>query len=68
MTLSEINQLYEEILHADLPSDKKDQKYAQLMTYMENYYKIPVLRSEQYEHNHKAIMAMYRKISNSRLL
>lgn len=66
MKLSEINRLYEEILHSDLTQKKKDLKFSELMTYMERAFDIPFMRNKTYEENNPAIIAMYRKLSMSR--
>lgn len=68
MKLSEINTMYEEILHSDLSEDLKTQKFAELMTIMERKYKIPFLRDPEWEKENKAVISLYRKISLSRKL
>lgn len=65
-TLSQINDQYEEILHSDLTDDQKNIKFGLLMTEMERIYRIPVLRSADWEQRNKAVIALYRKISLSR--
>lgn len=68
MTLARFNQQYEDIIHSDLSSNRKAVKLASLMTELEQVYKIPMVRSEAWEKENKAVIALYRKISLSREL
>lgn len=67
-TLTSHNKRYEDILHSDLSSDKKDKLLAELMTELEGTYKIPMLRNEAWEKENRAVIALYRKVSLSRSL
>lgn len=67
-TLTNYNKRYEDILHSDLSSDKKDKLLAELMTELEGTYKIPMLRNETWEKENRAVIALYRKVSLSRSL
>jgi hypothetical protein len=56
--LVQINREYESIMYSDLPTYQKDIRLAELMTEMEKEFNI--------EKENKAIIALYRKVSNSR--
>lgn len=62
------NQIYESILHSDVSEKEKARKFARLMTDMEKEFKIPVLRNIEWEKQNKAVVALYRKVSMSRVL
>lgn len=68
MELKNINQIYENIIHSELANDIKDQQLSELMTTMEKEYSIPLLRDQEWENQNKKVIAMYRKISKSRIL
>lgn len=68
MELPEIQEEYEKILHSDEPEYVKSMKYVNLMTVMEGVYKIPMLKNVEWEKENKAVIAMYRKISRSRII
>jgi hypothetical protein len=68
MTLAEINKRYEDIIHSDSKEPIRSRRLADLMEEMECEYKIPMIRSEAWEIQNKAVIAMYRKISMSREL
>jgi len=67
MKLSEVNQEYEHIIGSEETQEVKNSQLSDLMTRMERHYKIPALRNEEWEMENKAVIAMYRKISSSRL-
>ena len=67
MGLKEINQEYENIIHSNLSNDKKSHKLARLMTQMEGEFSIPMLRNQEWENQNRKIIALYRKISRSRI-
>lgn len=68
LKLKNINQIYENIIHSVLSNDIKDQQLSELMTTMEKEYSIPLLRDQEWENQNKKVIAMYRKISKSRIL
>lgn len=65
-SLFEINKEYENIHFSQLTEHQKTTKYSQLMTEMEQMYKIPILKDKSWEKENRPIIAMYRKISLSR--
>ena len=67
MDLKEINNRYEEIIHSDRPEDIKTNQLSMLMTYMEGEFSIPMLRNPKWESNNRKVIALYRKISMSRV-
>lgn len=67
LELKNINQIYENIIHSKLANDVKDQQLAELMTAMEKEYSIPLLRDQEWENQNRKVIAMYRKISESRI-
>ena len=64
-TLAEIEEMYQQIMRSPA-GEARDRALAHLMDQMEQEYHIPALESPEWESKHKAIMAMYRKISMSR--
>jgi hypothetical protein len=67
MNLSQANQKYEDIIHSDLSNDRKNRRLADLMSEMEAAFKIPAAKNEAWEKENRAVIAMYRKISMSRI-
>ena len=49
-----------------LTQDQKDVRLAQLMTAMEQRYKIPMLRDDGWEKENSSVILIYREISNMR--
>jgi hypothetical protein len=68
MTLAEINKRYEDIIHSDIKEPMRSHRLTDLMTEMVSEYKIPMIRSEAWEIQNKAVIVMYRKICRSREL
>jgi hypothetical protein len=68
MTLDYFNQMYEDILQLKLSISKRDGKLAQLMTLMEQTFKIPMLRNLHWEEENNEVISLYRTISYSRKL
>lgn len=66
--LKDFHTKYEAIHQSSLSDDQKSRKYADLMTEMEQEYKIPMLRNEAWEQENRKVIALYRKISMSRNL
>lgn len=67
MELKEINQEYENIMHSSFSNDEKAQKLANLMTEMEGQFSIPMLKNQDWENENRKVIALYRKISRSRI-
>lgn len=66
MNLAEYNQRHETLIHSDLSTYEKDLKLASLMTELESAFNIPMLRTPEWEQDHKSVIALYRKVSLSR--
>jgi len=62
------NEQYENILHSDVSERHKDIAFSNLMTEMEQAFKIPMKRNEAWEQKNRPVIALYRKISMSRKL
>lgn len=58
---------YEEILHQNLSHYERDLKLSELMTDMERKFQISILNDPEWEKENRAIIALYRMISNSRM-
>lgn len=67
MRLKEINHEYENIIHSNLSNHEKSQKLARLMTQMEGQFSIPMLKDQEWENQNRKVIALYRKISRSRI-
>lgn len=67
MTLSEINREYEMIMNSNEPQHIKTMKLSSLMTDMEGFFSIPMLKNEEWENENRKVIALYRKISRSRV-
>ena len=65
--LAQYHKQYEDIMSGDMSRDERNRRLAALMTEMEAEYNIPLVRDEEWERRHKAIIALYRKISQSRM-
>lgn len=66
--LSDFNEEYEKIMRSPITQYTKDVKLAELMTIMEKEFSVPMLKDVEWERNNRKVIAMYRKISNSRKL
>ena len=64
--LKSINEQYKNIRHSNLSRDEKDKAYARLIAYMEAHYDISMLQKAEKADN-RAIIAMYQKLSMSKL-
>ncbi|QSO52093.1 hypothetical protein JZ785_25655 [Alicyclobacillus curvatus] len=64
ISLAEIEERYEHIMHS-LKGKHRNRALAQLMTIMEQEYKIPTVHDPEWESKNKTVIAMYRKISIS---
>jgi hypothetical protein len=67
MTLSDINKRYEEIMFSNDTQQVKTTKLSSLMTEMEGLFSIPMLRNDKWERENRKVIALYRKISKSRV-
>jgi hypothetical protein len=67
MSLKDINQEYENIIHSNLSDDRKTRMLSELMTQMEGEFSIPMLKSAEWESQNRKVIALYRKISRSRV-
>ncbi|WP_416149461.1 hypothetical protein ACM26V_00225 [Salipaludibacillus sp. HK11] len=66
LNLAEINRKYEVIMNSSDAKHVKVIKLASLMTDMEGFFSIPMLRNENWERENPKVIALYRKISISR--
>ena len=64
--LKSIDEQYKTIVHSDISRNEKDIAYANLITYLEAYYDIPMLQKAEFKANNREIIALYQKISTSR--
>lgn len=53
---------------SSLSDNQKSYEFGKLMTEMEQAFKIPMLRNQEWEKENRSIIALYRKISKSRSL
>ncbi|MGG4263728.1 hypothetical protein [Peribacillus simplex] len=65
--LSEINRKYEIIMESNEPQYSKSTKLAHLMTDMEGFFSIPMMKNEEWENKNRKVIDLYRKISRSRV-
>ncbi len=65
-TLAWFNNEYEKVFYSGLSDEQKSVEYGSLMTEMENEFKIPTLRNQEWEKENRSVIALYRKISKSR--
>lgn len=68
MDLEYFKTSYESIIKSNLSINKRDRKLAKLMTEMEQFYKIPMLRSTEWEEANTDVIELYGKVSLSRRL
>ena len=66
MDLKQVHEKYEKIMRSDQTKREKTIQLSDLMTEMEMYYQIPLLKREAWEKEHRKEIALYRKISMSR--
>ena len=67
MKLKELNQRYEEIIHSNRPDNIKTNQLSMLMNYIEGEFQIPMRKNHEWEGNTRKGIALYRKISMSRV-
>lgn len=65
-TLAWFNNEYEKVLHSGLSDSQKSMEYGNLMTEMEQEFKIPMMKDQEWENENRTIIALYRKIAKSR--
>ena len=63
-TLHGFHEQYEKIMQLDEPA--KTNQLATLMTEMEQQYQIPMERDARWEQDYRKVIALYRKVANSR--
>lgn len=66
--LRKYEEQYEQILHSATTDNRKGILFGRLMTEMENAFHIPMLKDEAWDEAHPEVIALYRKVSNSRNL
>lgn len=67
VTLTDINKQYEDIMFSKDSQQVKTTKLSSLMTEMEGLFSIPMLRDDEWERENRKVIALYRKISKSRV-
>jgi hypothetical protein len=67
VTLTDINKRYEDIMFSNDTQQVKTTKLSNLMTEMEGVFSIPMLRDDEWESENRKVIALYRKISKSRV-
>lgn len=67
MSLVEINKEYEAIIFSNVTNHRKSIQLANLMSRMEGTFEIPLVRNEIWERKNRKVIALYRKISRSRV-
>ncbi|MDR6120622.1 hypothetical protein QFZ87_000219 [Bacillus sp. SLBN-46] len=66
MALENFTYQYKDILQSKCTKNQKAVRLAQLMTMMEQTFRIPMLKNSEWEEKNKEIIDLYRKISFSR--
>ncbi|MHC8523995.1 hypothetical protein ACPJHQ_26095 [Rossellomorea sp. H39__3] len=66
MDLRQVNSEYEGIIHSSRDNETKDKMLSNLMTALEWEYNIPMIRNPEWEEKNRKVIALYRKISQSR--
>ena len=64
-TLAEIEEMYQQIMRSPA-GEARDRALSMVMTNMEREYHIPALHDQEWESKNRAVIAMYRKLSESR--
>ena len=64
-SLTEINRIYEAIIHGEAKEPYRSRKMAELMDEMEREYKVPASRNDVWESQNNSVIALYKKISIS---
>ncbi|WDL99760.1 hypothetical protein [Alicyclobacillus sp. ALC3] len=65
--LAQFNEDYEQIIRSPV-GEARERALSNLMMQMEQKYRIPAVRSVEWERENPAVIAMYRKIAASRSL
>lgn len=68
MTAKEYEQRFNTILGMKVSQEQKDKLLANLMTEMEQTFRIPMMKNEAWEEKNSQVYALYRKIADSRSL
>lgn len=66
-TLTAVYKEYEATMRADLSAQERDVRLASLMTRFEREFHVPLLTSKEWECEHSTLIALYRRISESRV-
>lgn len=66
LTLTRAYAMYEDIIHSDLKVVQTSEALASLMTRMEHDFGIPELHDPEWERDNRAVISLYRIISESR--
>lgn len=67
MDLKTINQDYEKILQSKTSNYDKAVQFGRLMSIMEKEFSVPLLKNQEWENQNRKVIALYRKISRSRI-
>lgn len=65
LSLADFEDRYQAIMRTE-PGYEQNKALSGLMDLVKREFDVPLLRNEEWEHEHPAIIAMYRKIANSR--
>lgn len=65
--LNSYRQVFNEIMEDKNSRKRRNLRLANLMTQMENEFRIPALNDEEYNKENKEIIELYREISNARV-
>lgn len=65
-TLQQLHHDYEQILHTLMPGVAQDKALSALMDRIKAEFGVPLMRDPTWERNHKAVIALYLKVSKSR--
>lgn len=66
--LEKIKNKYNEIMNCSFSTQQKNVQLSELMTFMENVYKIPMLNDDEFNKKYEDVMNLYTTISNSRIM
>lgn len=66
--LEKIENKYNEIMNCSFSTQQKNVQLSELMTFMENVYKIPMLNDDEFNKKNEDVINLYTTISNSRIM
>lgn len=66
--LEKIKNKYNEIMNCSFSTQQKNVQLSELMTFMENVYKIPMFNDDEFNKKNEDVMNLYTTISNSRIM